>query len=346
MTVEAYKAMLAEQAQQEPELEMFDINDDGTPDLPGKIVDGVLYVLYEGNFYTLDELFAMLYPVMMLSLDAAHVETGETKFTYDGSEKTVEVTRVTLDGNEINSFTVAGNKETEAGDYTLVVTCDGYEGAATVDWSISAASFDDAKITLNQTEFTYNGSPQKPEVEKVELNGMVLDESAYSIENNGGTNVSESPYYVTISPTDTKNYTGSKSVEYRITPATITVTESNLPEFTTEKIYDGTKNVKDAPTSVNVDGVAVNVTVEYNSADVINADKILVTPTGIQNNEAGNYELANTDPIEVPAKITPASIADAVVTLGGAENLIYNAEPRTVTVDVENMLANMAVPLS
>ena len=86
------------------------------------------------------------------SITGATVSLDKTQLTYNGSEQTVNVTGVTIDGLSLTSadYEVTGNKGTDKGTYTVTVTGKGnYQDSATAEWSIvekamtiSAAGYD------------------------------------------------------------------------------------------------------------------------------------------------------------------------------------------------------------
>lgn len=98
-------------------------------------------------------------------------------------------------------------------------------------WKFEIVSTDlsDATINLDSSEFTYNGSKQKPGVTSVKIGGRELSQGDdYNIEYDpadGGKNVGE--YGITITPADGSSYTGSKSTSYNIAPCTVNVTAIN-----------------------------------------------------------------------------------------------------------------------
>ena len=86
------------------------------------------------------------------SIAGATVSLDKTQLTYNGSEQTVNVTGVTIDGLSLTSadYEVTGNKGTDKGTYTVTVKGKGnYQDTATAEWSIvekamtvSAAGYD------------------------------------------------------------------------------------------------------------------------------------------------------------------------------------------------------------
>ena len=73
-------------------------------------------------------------------ISSAKVLISATSFDYDGTEKTVNVNSVKLNGvmlKEGVDYEVTGNKATESGDYTLIVTGKGaYKGTVSKYWKI------------------------------------------------------------------------------------------------------------------------------------------------------------------------------------------------------------------
>ena len=123
--------------------------------------------------------------------------------TYTGAEQTQKVTVV--DGI---TYTVTGNKATNAGDYTLTVTFTGnYSGSVELPWSVAAKTLGANDVALDGT-LTYTGAEQTQKV-------TVADGITYTVTGNKATNVGD----YTLTVTFTGNYSGSVELSWSIVKA-------------------------------------------------------------------------------------------------------------------------------
>ena len=111
-----------------------------------------------------------------ISIADAEVTLGKTTFSYDGSEKTVSVTTVTLGGKTLTAgtdYTVTGNTATGIGNYTLTITGTGdYSGELERAWNINGTP---CTVTITETHC------------KVTVRKVNTDNSIGVIVNNGDT---------------------------------------------------------------------------------------------------------------------------------------------------------------
>ena len=95
---------------------------------------------------------------------------------YDGTEKTCSVTAVAYDGFAIPTFTVSGNKATDAGDYTLTVTGTGnFSGSRTFPWSIVKRA---VTLTSGSASKVYDGTALVKQEVTVGGDGFAAGEGA------------------------------------------------------------------------------------------------------------------------------------------------------------------------
>ena len=183
--------------------------------------------------------------------------TGATGATYDGTEKTVDVTVTHTLGSSTTlekdkDYTVAGTlSATDAGEYEVTVTGKGnYSGTAPEKWTINRKDItSDVKID-GIPDQTYTGEPITPEVVVTDNGGkkLVLNKD-YTV--TYGENTAVGTGKVFIKAKDSGNYTfGELTVDFSIIarPATITIAE---PGTIT---YDG------APVEAGVSGKDLNYT--------------------------------------------------------------------------------------
>lgn len=129
----------------------------------------------KGNYKGSREL---TFSITNLALTSVTVEPSS--LTYNGKEQTITIKEVkagditlTTADYEVQS----GNKGTNVGEYTLVVKAkDGsnYAGTASTKWNITALSIANATVTLNPTEYTYDGTEKKPTA-TVKVDDLTLD---------------------------------------------------------------------------------------------------------------------------------------------------------------------------
>ena len=149
------------------------------------------------------------------------VTLTETNFTYNQQEQTALVALVTSGQMMVSAeeYEVSGNKATNAGNYTVTVTGKGnYKGSVTAQFSIVAANANLFELTLNPTEFTYNGQEQKPTVTVKDGSAVLVKDTDYTLAFTNNVNAGTA----TVTATGMGNYTGTKTATYVINPAELT----------------------------------------------------------------------------------------------------------------------------
>lgn len=154
-----------------------------------------------------------------MPMDNANIkaEVENRYMKYDGTEKKPKV-KVTCGGNVLKEgidYSVTYYNNVNPGIAKATVTgLNFYKGSKDVLFEISGISINDADITLNETIFTYDGSPKKPSVE-VKYNGIPLRQGidyAVSYTNN----VDAGTGYAIIEGTGI--YAGAVSMSFTILP--------------------------------------------------------------------------------------------------------------------------------
>lgn len=246
---------------------------------------------------------------------------------------------LTKDGSAYNSTTAP----TEAGSYTVSVTCDttDYIYSGTAAFTIAQANIGSATVVLG-TSLTYNGSEQTQAVEKVELGSA--DITTYcQISDNAQTNAGT--YTLTVTAASNSNYTGSVTKQFEISKKSVTI--DNLA--TQNKEYDGTSNalIKVSGTSVLsgvVDTDAAYVEAEltglYGRSIVGDGGDIAISITGasLKGDRAGNYALTSY-PNSASGKITRKAITITGIT---AENKVYDGSA-TATLKLGNATVSRVI---
>ncbi len=221
--------------------------------------------------------------------------TGTTSTTY-------LYTGTLAKGGSYNS----ASKPTEAGTYTVKVTC---ETATHIYTATSAAFTIEQKdisgmdVTLSKSTTGYNGSSQSVTVTSV----GTLGTGDYTV---GGTTSGTQAGTYTVTVTGEGNYKGTADKTWEIKKATLTITGATVAA----KTYDGTNGA--TVSSVSFSGLASGETLTlgtdydvsgvFNSANVSSANKVTVTVTLKDTATAKNYKLAS-----ATYDVTGQSIAQA-----------------------------------
>ena len=104
---------------------------------------------------------------------APHTYDADGKCTC-GAEQTKEITSVTVDGLPV-TYDVTGDKQTNAGKYTLTVTANGnFAGTLTADYTVAQKDIQDAVVDVESP--VYTGKIQTPKINTVTVDDMVLVE--------------------------------------------------------------------------------------------------------------------------------------------------------------------------
>ena len=142
----------------------------------------------------------------------AEIELGEG-LTYNGSQQTQTVTSVTADGLDV-TYTVSGEKRTDAGTYTLTVTGTGnFTGTAGKRFTIAPMDISDAAVTA--ADVVYNGTAQTTVITSVTADGLVLGSGDYTAAIRSAVSVGVYPLTVT----GQGNFTGTAKGTFAIVKA-------------------------------------------------------------------------------------------------------------------------------
>ena len=235
----------------------------------------------------------------------AEIELGEG-LTYNGSQQTQTVTSVTADGLDV-TYTVSGEKRTDAGTYTLTVTGTGnFTGTADKEFTIARKDIAGAEIKLGES-LTYNGGEQSQTISSVTSDGLDV---TYTVSGNSGT---EAGTY-TLTVTGTGNFTGTADKEFAIARRDIADAVIGLGESLT---YNGGEQSQTI-SSVTSDGLDVTYTVSGEKRTDAGTYTLTVAGTGNFTGTAGKR-----------FTIAPMDISDAAVT---AADVVYNGTAQTTVI--------------
>lgn len=204
--------------------------------------------------------------------------TGTVSYTYEGRDGT--------------TYSSSATAPTNVGKYKVKATCESSTTIYTAEdtFEILRKSISGMTVTLNKTSLEYNGSAQTVNVTGV---GSLTAADYTVTSGNSGTDVNS--YTVTV--TGKGNYKDTAKATWKITPATLTVTGATVAA----KIYDGSTDATvSAVTFSGTKGsdaltVGTDYTVSgvFNSANVNDANNVIVTVTLKDTTLTKNYKLAS-----------------------------------------------------
>ena len=261
----------------------------------------------------------------------ATISITELTKTYNRAEQTPTVS--VTDGTSpiaSSSYTVTYNGGAtlpkNAGNYTVVVTATGnYSGTATKTFTISPKALTDNDVTLSATSFVYNKSNQKPTVTVKDGEAVLVADAEYTLTNDGGTDVG-SAYPVSV--VGKGNYSGTVNKSFAITPASVTISITDLTKTYNRAEQTPTVSVTDGTSPI----ASSSYTVTYNGGATLpkNAGNYTVVVTA-----TGNYSGTATKTFT----INPKALTDNDVTLS-ATSFVYNKSNQILSV----LLARATIP--
>lgn len=244
---------------------------------------------------------------------------------FDGTAKTPAPVVKDENGNVIptDGYNVSYLNNINAG--TAFVTVSGKNGYTFIKsqmFTILPKQLTDDMVSLSATEFSYNGSIQRPVVTVSDGStdeASLITSNDYVLVNEGGADIGT--YQVIVKGQN--NYTGSVTKSYSI--GLLSLSDATVTLATTSNfVYDGT--AKEPPVQlVNVGQVIVSpsdYSVSYNNN--VNVGTATVTITG-----KGNYSGSKT----VTFEITPKTLTDDMITLTPS-SVVYNEKLQKPTVMV------------
>ena len=209
-------------------------------------------------------------------------------------------------------------------DWTFT-PAEGYEEYASVTdivkVPVSPKSIEGAAITLEKYEFQYNGAEQSPKITGVTLENW--DETRITYVIKSGDKATDANDSITLTIEGTGNYTGKATVEWRITPKTVTPTiEVASCTYTGDALE---------PDVTLKDGDAVIPEGEY-TAEYSNNTNAGTGRVAIKDVEGGNYIITSISrdfPIDQAA--APTNIQHGTLS-------VINGTQRTYTYDFAQLL--------
>ena len=222
-----------------------------------------------------------------------------------------------LDGATGTSYTLPADLPAGKHTYWVTFTSDGYSKSKEITITVTPISLEDAEVTVQNP--TYNGMEQGPEV-TVTLDGKTLSrDNDYTMKVKKQTDAGS--YKLTIKGGG--NYTGTKTVEWKILPKTV--------ENPTIEVSSVTYNGQAQTPSVTVkDGATIIPDTQYTVSYRNNTNAGTATVTVVSTSNS-NYKFG---PTEQAFTITKADAP--TVTLG--KLTVVNNHEGTYTYDLKQLL--------
>ena len=155
-------------------------------------------------------------------------------YVYDGTAKNPGVREVAISSTIVptSSYTVEISPNVNVGTVTVTVTGkENFTGTASTTFEITPKPITDNMVILSEEVFYYNGELQRPDVEVKDGENTLVEETDYTIVNEGGTEVGS--YEVKV--TGLGNYTSEVIKTYVIERSDfsvdITATDEEQKEF-------------------------------------------------------------------------------------------------------------------
>lgn len=204
-------------------------------------------------------------------------ETSGADLTYLWYKLEGAAATAPLEGATGANYTLPDNLAAGTHTYLLICTSDGYSKSKEITITVTPISLEDAEVTVQNP--TYNGKEQGPEVTvKLDENTTLTKGTDFYVDATMQTNAGS--YTLTISGNG--NYTGTKTVEWKILPKTIA---NPTIEVGSGGIYDKTAKT---PSVVVKDDDATIPNSEYTVSYENNTNAGTAT-VKITNKENGNY---------------------------------------------------------
>ena len=262
------------------------------------------------------------YAINPMSINDAHVTLYQLQsYVYDGTEKNPGVREVAVGSHIIpsTSFTTTISPNINVGTVTVTVTGEkNYTGSASTTFEITPKPVTSGMITLTPDYFYYNGSVQKPAVSVKDGTRNMVENTDYTVTNNGGMEAGE--YEVKVKGIG--NYMDEASVKFTILSSGVNTFVVTLE--TTEYTFDGTEHKPNVTVKMEDRTLSegTDYTLLYNNN--VNAGTATVTVKGV-----GDY----TGEQMKTFVILPKTLTDEMVTLDKT-SFIYNEKVQKPEVTV------------
>ena len=213
-------------------------------------------------------------------------------------------------------------------DWTFT-PAEGYEEYAAVTdivkVPVSPKSIEGAAITLEKYEFAYNAAEQSPKITGVTLENWSETRITYVIKS--GDKATDANDSISLTIEGTGNYTGEATVEWKITPKTVTPTIEVAPCTYTGDALEPAVTLKDGD-AVIPEG---EYTAEYSNNTNAGTGRVTIT-----NKDGGNYV------IQGSTQDFPIDKADAPTNIQSGTLNIINGTQQTYTYDFKELLPELS----
>ena len=258
----------------------------------------------------------------------------ETNLVYNQLEQVAQVASVSAGTLTVpeGSYEVTGNKAVNVGNYTATITGKGnFKGSVTAQFSIVADQSVLFDLTLNPTEFVYDGTEKKPEVIVKDGETVLVENTDYTLAYANNVNAGTA----TVTATGKGNYVGTKTAEFTIKKADVTMT---APTIKLGLIYTA-----QAQTLIAA-GAAEGGEMQY-ALDAENFSTTLPQGTDAKEYIVSYKVIGDQNHNDVEAKTLNVTIAQAELTAATLveTSLVYNQQEQTVQV-ASVMAGNLVVP--
>ena len=270
-------------------------------------------------------------------ISKANISLSAHTLNYTGTEQSVSVNAVTLDGTALTEADYSVNTDsatqgTDAGTYTITITGKGnYTGSTSVEWKIVSAGM---SAKAENVSVTYDKQPHGITVTDVPSGAAITystDGETYSETNPAFTDAGVQVVYYKVTAPGYDEFTGSATV----TVAKCPVTVSGIAAL--NKVYDGTTSAELDFSGVVFDGIVdgdeltVTASGAFDSADAGEHKTVAITGLSLGGESVNNYVLAEDGQQSTAfADITPAGMT---VNITGYEG-VYDHQAHSPAVEM------------
>ncbi|MCD7882271.1 MAG: CAP domain-containing protein, partial [Lachnospiraceae bacterium] len=226
--------------------------------------------------------------------------------------------------NDSTLLSISDGTLTALAPGTATLTASALGTSASVATVTITAPVSSCTISLDTSDYTYDGTEKKPVVTVAYGSTVLTEGTGYTLSYSNNVNAGTA----TVTITGMGYYTGSVDKTFTISPKDL---EESMVELDTANSYTYDGTAKEASVTVTDGAVLANGTdYSLSYSDNINAGTATVTITGI-----GNY----TGSVAKSFTIDPANISDSTVTVASGE-YVYNgtAQEPLVTVTKDSVL--------
>lgn len=263
------------------------------------------------NNFSGEQVISFAIDPVNLSNVTTDITLDPASYSYNGSAITPTIKSVTADGKTLtgSDYTVnvpQGGTNTNPGNGLVTISGTGnYTGTASQSFTITNGDLSGAVITLDKESYDYLGSPVKPSIASVTLNGrMLVADTDYTVNAPAdGTNINVGEGTVSISGIN--NYIGSASKTFKINAIPL---EGNMLVAIASQKHTGS--------AITLNAADITVTCHNTNILTLDTDYTIV---GYENNTA---------------------VGEATVTLEGKGNFTGRIKG-TYTIEDEPMTSDM-----